>query len=172
MRMNIMKNYKLVAVGLLIIVVSSFTINSSKSTAIVDEEVLLAQHNFYRDKVGVPHLEWSDELADYAQNWADKLAKKCNMFHSSGSYGENIYWTSSTATELEVVDYWASEERYFNHRNRTYKKGSGQKSGHYSQIIWIETTHVGGAVANCKHGGQIWVCNYDPHGNVIGRKAY
>ncbi len=172
MRMNITRNYKIIIAVLTIVLVSSFTITTGQNQSQVDKEAILAQHNYYRDQVGVPNLEWSDELAEYAQNWANKLARKCNMYHSSGEYGENIYWTSSTATEAEVVDYWASEEKYFNHRNRTYKKGSGLKSGHYSQVIWKETTHVGGAVADCKHGGQIWVCNYDPHGNVIGRKAY
>ncbi len=172
MRMSITRNYKIIIAALTIIMVSSFTITTGQNQRVVDKEALLAQHNYYRDQVGVPHLEWSDELAEYAQNWANKLARKCNMYHSSGKYGENIYWTSSTATEAEVVDYWASEEKFFNHRNRTYKKGSGLKSGHYSQVIWKETTQVGGAVANCKHGGQIWVCNYDPHGNVIGCKAY
>jgi pathogenesis-related protein 1 len=172
MRMNIIKNYKTILVTLLVILISSFTMSGSKSHTVINKEAILTQHNFYRDQVGIPHLEWSDELAEYAQNWADKLAKKCNMYHSSGSYGENIYWTSNSASEAEVVDYWASEEKYFNHRNRTYKKGSGLKSGHYSQVIWKATTHVGGAVADCKHGGQIWVCNYDPHGNVIGNKAY
>jgi uncharacterized protein YkwD len=170
--MKMMKGYKIVLSGLLIVMACSFTMNSGKKVTAIDKEAILEQHNYYRDQVGVPHLQWSDELAEYAQNWADKLAKKCNMYHSSGPYGENIYWTSGTASETEIVDYWATEQKYFNHRNPTYKKGSGRKSGHYSQIIWRSTTHVGGAVANCKHGGQIWVCNYDPHGNIIGRKAY
>lgn len=137
-----------------------------------DKDALLARHNFYRKKVGVPALKWSDELAEIAQKWANKLAKKCNLEHSSSEWGENIYWTSGTATATEVVDRWAREEKYFDHTNRVYKSPEGRKFGHYSQIIWRNTTHVGCAVQKCRHGGEIWVCNYDPPGNYIGEPVY
>lgn len=154
----------------------SFTDNSQKTfeaeTPVVDSTVALERHNFYRAKVGAPNIKWSNELAMYAQKWANKLAATCALQHSAGKYGENIYWTSGTATTAQVIDYWAEEEKYFNHNNPVYQKGKSAKSGHYSQVIWAKSTHVGMGVANCKNGGQIWVASYDPHGNVIGQKAY
>lgn len=138
----------------------------------INQHELLERHNFYRSKVGVSPLIWSDDLAAYAQKWANQLSRSCSLTHSSGPYGENLYYTSGSASPTEVVDLWASEEPFFNHKNTVYKSGSGKKSGHYSQVIWSETTAVGGAMQKCRHGGEIWVCIYSPHGNVIGSKAY
>ncbi|MBI3136592.1 MAG: hypothetical protein HYZ14_18095 [Bacteroidetes bacterium] len=146
--------------------------NSLPANPAVDTTLLVKQHNFYRQRVNAPDIHWSDELAVYAQAWANKLAKTCQLQHSGGKYGENIYWTSDEANEQAVVDYWAEEEKYFNHKNPTYIRGKSSKSGHYSQVIWAKSTLVGAGVANCKGGGQIWVCVYDPPGNMIGEKAY
>ncbi|MBK9190753.1 MAG: hypothetical protein IPM77_04140 [Crocinitomicaceae bacterium] len=138
----------------------------------IDTTKIVERHNYYRQKVGAPDIHWSEELAAYAQAWADKLAKNCQLQHSNGEYGENIYWHSDVSNEEAVIDYWAEEEKYFNHKNTTYISGRSHKSGHYSQVIWAKSTKVGAGVANCKGGGQIWVCVYDPAGNVIGEKAY
>ena len=72
----------------------------------------------------------------------------------------------------QVVDLWASEEEFFNHKKRKYRFKEGQKYGHYSQIIWAKTTKIGAAVRLCKDGSQIWVCNYDPPGNYIDEEVY
>lgn len=168
-----MKSYRLgvlVIVGFLVL--TGFVTAKKKQRPKIDEKAMLDRHNYYREKVGVPPLEWSDELADYAQSWADHLAKSCDMYHSKGEYGENIYWTSGSSDAGYVVDYWADEERYFNHKNRAFKSSKSRKYGHYTQMIWKNTTHVGGAMQKCKHGGEIWVCSYDPHGNIIGQKVY
>lgn len=144
----------------------------SKENPVIDTGVFVAQHNYYRAKVGVPDIHWNDSLAAYAQNWANSLAETCDMEHSDGPYGENIYWSSAPRTEKVVVDRWAAEEKYFNHKNPTYISGKSHKSGHYSQVIWAKSTELGAGVANCDGGGQIWVCVYNPAGNMIGEKAY
>lgn len=173
MRMNFMRKCSVIGLFIGLWIVGGGCISvKQKANPIIDQEALLERHNHYRSELGVAPLQWSDELAEYAQNWANKLAKSCDMYHSKGKFGENIYWTSGTATPAEVVDFWATEEQYFNHRNPVYKSGKGRKYGHYSQMIWRNTTHMGGAMQKCKHGGEIWVCNYNPHGNVIGEKAY
>lgn len=149
------------------------TILIQKSEAVeIDTAAFVGRHNYYREKVGAPNIHWSQELANYAQTWANKLAGSCNMRHSSGNYGENIYWTSDVATAEEVVDYWASESKYFNHKNPTYVSGRSSKSGHYSQVIWAKSLWLGAGKATCKNGGEIWVCSYDPPGNMVGEKAY
>ena len=172
MPIHIMKIYsfKILCLGFLFCILSFY---SNDKHPEVDKDALLERHNHYRRTVGVPDLKWSDELADIAQKWANKLAKDCRFYHSKVPYGENIYWSSGSSTEKEVVDAWGSEKKYFNHKNPTYKGNRrSSKAGHYSQMIWRNTTHVGGAKQNCKHGEEIWVCNYDPYGNVIGEKAY
>jgi len=43
--------------------------------------------------------------------------------------------------------------------------------GHYTQMIWRNTTEVGCAVAE-RDDRQILVCRYSPPGNVRGEMAY
>ena len=160
------------------ILISAFTTSTTTLKQIdkkygINKEKFLERHNYYREQVGVPPLEWSDELADYAKEWADKLKKNCKMQHrSEDTYGENIYWNMSPSTEYNVVDYWASEEEYFNHKKPICERKKIGVYGHYTQIIWRETTHVGAAVVTCSNGSQIWVSNYDPAGNWVGEKVY
>jgi hypothetical protein len=51
--------------------------------------------------------------------------------------------------------------------------------GHYTQIVWGATTHLGCAKKTCttnnpfgKGSWEIWVCNYSPPGNFVGKKPY
>jgi pathogenesis-related protein 1 len=157
---------------MLILLLMSFISTGRKPRVKIDEKALLERHNYYRQQVGVESLEWSDDLAEFAQEWANKLSRSCQLYHSSGPYGENIFWTSGSESAAGVVDNWAEEKKYFNHNNPIYRSRNGSKYGHYTQIIWSKTTHVGGAMQRCKHGGEIWVCSYSPHGNIIGEKAF
>jgi len=136
-------------------------------------EEMIERHNHWRNKLGLPALVWSDALANFAQEWANKLAANgCKMKHrQKSSYGENIYWTSDSSTPTKVVDAWASEEKYFSHKTQKCKK-EWYMCGHYTQLIWEKTKKVGCAVASCGDKGEIWVCNYDPPGNYTGEKAY
>ncbi len=108
---------------------SSIGGKASLTTKPVDEPEMMkgmvSQHNLWRSKVGVGPLKWSEELATYAQVWADQLAERgCEMQHRPRSgeftqkYGENIYWCSGMkATPQAVVDSWASELADFNKKN-------------------------------------------------------
>lgn len=167
-----MKNYSVALMLFVGIGIIGMSLSTKKDSPLIDKEKLVERHNYYRDLVGVPPLQWSDQLAAVAQNWANRLARSCHMYHSESAYGENIYWTSGSASPRQVVDSWGSEKSKYNHKNPVYKRNVGRKTGHYSQIIWRKTTHVGGAMQKCKHGGEIWVCNYDPAGNVIGERAF
>ena len=138
---------------------------------------MVNQHNVWRKKVGVPPLAWSDDLAAFAQVWANHLAENnCEMKHRPRSgeftqkYGENIYWCQGlSATPQMVVDSWASELADYNEKKNECKPG--KVCGHYTQVVWSSTQQVGCAMAKC--GDQeIWVCNYNPPGNWIGQRPY
>ncbi|PID46579.1 MAG: SCP-like extracellular [Proteobacteria bacterium] len=145
----------------------------------------LAAHNAVRAAHGLPSLTWSDDLAAYAQEWADHLAanNRCFMRHrpSGSPHGENLWWASPRRwsdglSELQEVDIqrvvndWAKEKQYYNyHTNRCQP---GQQCGHYTQIVWRETTEVGCAYQQCGDLSQLWVCNYNPPGNYIGERPY
>jgi len=139
----------------------------------LDSDKFVERHNYYRQKLGIAAVKWNEELAEYAAQWAKRLALRCELKHrSTHEYGENIYYFSGKADEFQVVDYWAEEEKYFNHKKPIYDKKRGKLYGHYSQVIWANSTDIGAAAYQCKNGGQIWVCNYNPPGNWIGKRVY
>lgn len=138
---------------------------------------MTAAHNAVRCAVqpasggALPMLEWSSTVAASAQSWADQLAANgCDLQHSSGPYGENLFWGSGSYSPADAVDGWASELSCF-----TYGEFPGCCSctcGHYTQIVWRDSRYVGCAVAECGGGGEVWVCQYDPPGNYLGNLPY
>ena len=149
----------------------------------------LEAHNVVRAKHGLKPLKWSDKLADYSQEWADHLGRgnSCQMYHRSGSppFGENLYISTATVwtrdnkevrreknrvTIKNVVKAWADEEQWYNYKSNSCQPG--QQCGHYTQIVWRDTTEVGCAVKFCGDQSQNWVCSYNPPGNFTGQRPY
>ena len=135
----------------------------------LDTAEMLAAHNTVRAKVGVPPLAWSDRLAALAQTWAETLIVRNEFVHRPKSpYGENLFEISGAqVSPRQVVDEWAAEARNYDYRSNRCKA----VCGHYTQIIWRETKKIGCGVAR-KDQTEIWVCNYDPPGNIVGRPPY
>nr|WP_256364131.1 CAP domain-containing protein [Thermodesulfovibrio sp. N1] len=146
--------------------VYSFELTEKEKTEIINA------HNQWRKQVGVPNLVWSKELEKIAQNWANKLAKNysCRMIHSSNRLGENIFWSNSPVRPKYVVDYWAQERFNYDYYSNSCRQD--KICSHYTQIIWRETKELGCARALCSKGEEIWVCNYNPAGNIVGKKPY
>jgi uncharacterized protein YkwD len=140
----------------------------------INRNEVLAAHNKYRQQVGVPGLKWSNSLASSAQQWAKQLASTNTFKHSSTNYGENIWaGTKGRYSQAKMVDNWGSEKQYFI-RDGIFPntcRGGWQKCGHYTQIIWKNTTEVGCGLAR---GAQMdyFVCQYNPPGNFQGQKPY
>ena len=169
-------------------VTSSGPVTPSAALNISDKERFagtLAIHNQVRAQHGLSRLQWSTKLSNYAQEWANHLASRnnCRMRHrpKGSPYGENLWWASprlwsNGMRELQyvtierVVNDWANERPYYDYqRNRCQ---IGQQCGHYTQIVWRDTTHVGCAYQQCADKSQLWVCNYNPPGNYIGERPY
>jgi uncharacterized protein YkwD len=128
---------------------------------------ILERHNEYRAKHNVPPLTWNEEIARFARQWAERLAREDRMYHRSGSsYGENIYWQSGgTFNGNRPVDSWYSEIRYYRFSNH----GFSYKTGHFTQVVWKGTEELGCGKAQSSSGGVYVVCNYSPPGNYKGR---
>ena len=144
-------------------------LTSARSEPAFPSKEMLSAHNAIRSRVGLPPLLWSDNLAKFARDWANTLLARQQFSHRPNSpYGENLFEiVGDVATPQEVVGDWASEARDYDHRsNRCH----GQ-CGHYTQIVWRNTKSVGCAVARGAKR-EIWVCNYDPPGNYVGRRPY
>lgn len=157
----------------------------------IDPQKMVEAHNSWRQKVGVPGLNWSPGLESKAIAWANELKANngCRMKHSGP--GENLYWASAfksgtkegngawqwqsqeqEVSEQQVVDSWGSEIEWYSYESNVCNAPSGESCGHYTQLIWKGTTEVGCGKATCPDNSQVWVCNYDPPGNIVGQSPY
>jgi pathogenesis-related protein 1 len=167
----------------LIVICSSFCMVYANALDSNAQTEMVNAHNKYRKEVGIADIKWSSELAKTAQAYANKQkANKCKMKHSgTKGLGENIYWASAITysnkkskpqdiTPTKVTDSWGSEKANYSYDSNTC--ASGKVCGHYTQIVWSNTTEVGCGMALCSDNSQFWVCNYTPPGNYRGQKPY
>lgn len=155
---------------------------------------------------------WSDELANDARNYA----RKCNFYHPTGELdrlkeGENLamMWIADTSIKsyeedlpsvgrLNVNNLASQEWFYFSKaRGKPFAQLASPtaqafspmftpEAGHYTQMMWDETTHVGCANVLCSglieenrklmsqpRGGPYkafyTVCRYKKAGNDVSR---
>lgn len=129
-------------------------------------EPMLEAHNRARAEHCAPPLAWSEELEETAQGWADRLASRgCQLEHSSTQLGENLAMgTAGMMDASDVVQRWYREKEEFDFSSG----GFSMETGHFTQLVWADTRAVGCATSTCQDM-DIWVCNYDPPGNVRGQ---
>lgn len=152
---------------------------------------ILGAHNMVRKRGGVPALKWSEDLQEIATTHVLKLANKgCDIHHSAlpdrwndpvfEYVGENLYKViNRRPTGLEVVDAWYAEIEDYSYglvgSTCTQAKGHPRSVGHFTQVMWAKSTHVGCALAECPDQAQrtfLSVCNYGPGGNVMGQYPF
>ncbi|MBX3249992.1 MAG: hypothetical protein KF901_22635 [Myxococcales bacterium] len=129
---------------------------------------MLDAHNAQRARHCAPPLTWSDELTRVAQSWADELARRgCAFEHNRTSYGENLAaGTSGRLSPEAVVEMWYREIAAYDFRRGRFS----METGHFTQVVWQGTERLGCGMSTCR-GLDVWVCNYDPPGNVEGQYA-
>ncbi|PTL83335.1 CAP domain-containing protein [Vitiosangium sp. GDMCC 1.1324] len=146
---------------------------------------LLAAHNQARANAkptpqpALPPLTWSTDAAKVAEKWA----AECRFEHNKdrGNYGENIAAAApaGSRTNTQVVQDWVSEGANYTYADNSC--ASGKVCGHYTQVVWRNTTQVGCATVTCTKNSpfgaqypqwQLWVCDYAPPGNYVGQKPY
>jgi pathogenesis-related protein 1 len=161
-----------------------------------EAEDALGAHNRWRALHRAGPLTWSEELARYAQAWAETLAQRHPglLLHSEdgggvrpearslgyGGWGENLYWASPLTwsdgttqaqrdvTPEAVVESWADEARWYEYRSGRCSPQAPHGCGHFTQVVWVETTRVGCGRAFGADSAQVWACSYDPPGNWDG----
>ncbi|KAK8857299.1 SCP-like extracellular protein [Apiospora arundinis] len=165
---------------------------------------ILNSTNTYRDQHNATHLVWNRTLEDFANRYLREVVSKrspdpstssttsdlehleerdgrkdrrgggrCDFKHSGGPYGENLALGCSNATSCVAA--WGDERREYD-----FGKGDfGEATGHFTQLVWKNTTSVGCGARMCGGGsggnddgsarGWYLVCEYWPRGNVIGQ---
>lgn len=171
-----MKKNRLIIFFIILLIFSTVDLLYSKDEDNLMRKEVLAAHNKYRAELNIPPLVWSKKLAINAEKWALHLAQSNGrLYHSKGSgEGENLWQgTSGYFSSSYKVDSWGNEKKYFKNGVFPHVSTSGNWSdvGHYTQMIWRDTTHVGCATVSVKNY-DILVCRYSPPGNYIGQKVY
>lgn len=131
----------------------------------------LDAHNSARSQVGVEPMTWDTTVAAYAQNYANQRISDCQLVHSGGPYGENLFWGYGLDYNATyAVNSWVSEKQYYDYATNTC--ATGKVCGHYTQVVWSNSIQLGCARVKCNSGAIFIICNYNPAGNVVGQRPY
>lgn len=164
-----------------------------------DIQDLLFAHNQARVDVDIDsNLTWSQTIAKDAQSYADEMAnngiwghdtiKNQNDGYGNGNYGENLFTSSNKSTFKRASQEWIAEKDFYT-LGEVVESGEvdltcveGEQCGHYTQIVWKNTSLVGCAFSQYKvdvmidgtnaKGWHITVCKYQTPGNFIGQTPY
>ena len=167
------------------------------------KDLMLSDHNRYRAAAkACPPLKpfvWDENLAKVAQDYADT----CNYRHNDNAtqqvnitadgegfwwVGENLYITATTIQRIGtyvgyITRLWHDEIKLYDIKSNNC--ALGQACGHYTQVVWDQTTSLGCGGKVCLNGitkndpwqnryptAFIVVCTYGPGGNINGRKPF
>ena len=129
-------------------------------------------HNTVRALHGVPDVALDEDLADQAQAYAQWMADNNAFEHSSSasrqnpSQGENLAAATSSSinTSDQATMMWYNEidNPGYDFANPGFSSGTG----HFTQVVWKATTHVGFGFATGSDGWNYVVGRYHPPGNM------
>ncbi|CAF1154500.1 unnamed protein product [Adineta steineri] len=167
---------------ILLLTILSIVFYQSKSTIDVPtfQAQALAQHNYYRGLHCTSAMTLTTSLNTIAQAYAVQLAAT-NTFAHSGTVGlgENLYayFGSSATTSFNgstpVTDWYNEIANYdFTTSAKSASASSTSEIGHFTQVVWKDSTQLGIGVALSNDLKNLTVVgNYYPAGNLQGAYA-
>jgi uncharacterized protein YkwD len=152
--------------------VSTVTVTAPPSTPSASPEytsdplftsAILNSTNTYRLQHSAANVTYNNTISAFASSYLSKVKDSCTFAHSGGPYGENL--ALGYPDVVASIDAWGDERREYNFD----KPGFDEATGHFTQLVWKNTTTVGCGRVDCGEGkGWYLVCEYWPRGNVIG----
>lgn len=155
------------------------TSSAAKAVATSYQQLVVAHHNVHRSNHSAPAIAWDAGLANTALSIAKTCEYKHNTTAGGGGYGQNIA-AGVPAANIGVV----ISDLFYNGEVNYYSGLYGQAQpdmsnfghwGHFSQIVWKDTTKIGCATYDCSATGlantgsnvppHFTVCNYGTPGN-------
>ncbi|KAF4981473.1 hypothetical protein FZEAL_2716 [Fusarium zealandicum] len=124
--------------------------------------VILNSTNFYREEHNASTLTWNKTLEKFASDYL-KDNDDCEFEHSGGPYGENLAIGYLNVTSS--VEAWGDERDKYDFDDAEFD----EETGHFTQMVWKDTTDVGCGKKLCGEKGWYLVCEYWPRGNVEGQ---
>ncbi|KAI8424442.1 hypothetical protein MSG28_002931 [Choristoneura fumiferana] len=132
------------------------------------------------------YMVWDEELAEKATRWAESGIFGHNPDRSLGSrrwnlVGENVHINNLPGPPdvpvipdiEEALNDWFSEHQ--NYGFEPYSLTTERPIGHYTQMVWAESTHVGCGISQKRENDvttTLFVCNYGPTGNYLDQVPY
>ncbi|KFA64535.1 hypothetical protein S40285_06429 [Stachybotrys chlorohalonatus IBT 40285] len=120
---------------------------------------ILNSTNMYRTEHNASDVSWNETLAEFAADYLDDI--ECDFEHSGGPYGENLAIGYENATAS--VEAWGNERDEYDFDDGGFEA----ETGHFTQLVWKNTTDVGCDRRLCGERGWYLVCEYWPRGNVV-----
>ncbi|KAG0467064.1 hypothetical protein HPP92_018644 [Vanilla planifolia] len=102
----------------------------------------IAPHNSARAAVNVGPMTWNATVAAYAEQYANYRSGSCDLVHSSGPYGENLFsGTGRDWSAADAVRAWVDEGKDYDYASNSC--AAGKVCGHYTQSIPSILEHNG-----------------------------
>jgi len=152
----------------------------------MQKDAVVAQHNFVRAYHGACPLQWSEDIVNAVKAMAlPQWSNGCNtLVHTSNAartnkagfsiLGENLVWQMSGykadnwPVDLKTMQWYLEE---YDYDYNTHSSKNGAPVGHFTQVVWKETTHIGCVMWQCpwQWGATVFMtCQYGPMGNIRG----
>ncbi|XP_065203932.1 Golgi-associated plant pathogenesis-related protein 1-like [Planococcus citri] len=137
-------------------------------------ELILKEHNEYRDLHSVPRLELDRNITYEAETWAELLTSlQSDAVDNHLGYGENIWIKETEDIELFMKAEHLNPVRIWYSRIVNYSGpfDAPKNTRSFTQLVWKSSKKLGVGFTYSALVLYV-VCFYDPPGNLIDKNKY